>query len=122
MRPNNDSGSNYTGFSVRFQTSGSNFGPSGGGTFSSMTLLDPNDIGMDTTSDGNISIANIYRYNETNTYKLCNVFNHITNSSAVKGTTNLVVTWRNTSAITSLTFGTGAGTFTGGTVKIYGVN
>jgi hypothetical protein len=122
MRPNNDSGANYTGFSVRFQSSGSNFGPSGGSTFSSMTLLDPNDIGMDTTSDGNISIANIYRYNETSTYKLCNVFNHIKNSSGVVGTTNLVVTWRNTNAITSLTFGTGAGTFTGGSIKIYGVN
>lgn len=122
MRPNNDSGANYTIFSVRFQSSGSNFGPSGGSGGTSMTLLDPNDIGMDTTSDGNISIANIYRYNETDTYKLCNIFNHIKNSSGVVGTTNLVATWRNTAAITSLTFGTGAGTFTGGTIKIYGVN
>ena len=122
MRPNNESGSDYTTFSVRFQTSGSNFGPSGSGTATSIPLLDPNDIGMDTTADGNISVANIYRYNDTNTYKLCNVFNHITNSSAVKGTTNLVGTLRKEAAITTLTIGTGAGTFSSGTVRIYGVN
>ena len=122
MRPNNESGSDYTTFSVRFQTSGSNFGPSGSGTATSIPLLDPNDIGMDSTADGNISVANIYRYNDTNTYKLCNVFNHITNSSAVKGTTNLVGTLRKEAAITSLTIGTGAGTFSSGTVRIYGVN
>ena len=122
VRPNNDSGSNYTRFSVRFQSSGSNFGPSGDGADNKICLLDANDIGMPTSSKKNITILNIYRYNDTDSYKVTHAVNHHMNNSDVKGTYNQVVTWRSTSAITTLTFVSGSGTFSGGSIKIYGVN
>lgn len=122
LRPNNDSGTNYTLFSVRFQSSGTNFGPSGGAAGTSITQIDPNDIGTPTSSKKNVTITTIYRYNDTDTYKLAHVLNHHMDNSDVKGTTILNSTWRSTAAITSLTFFMASGTFSGGSVKIYGVN
>jgi len=121
MRLNSDSGTNYTEWSTRWQTSGTNFGPSGSNT-TRIGMIDPNDIGLPTSNKYNVSIAYIFGYNDTDKYKLSKVWNHHMNNSNVSGSTNLVSTWRNNAAVTTLNFYLGSGTFSGGTVKIYGVN
>ena len=121
VRPNNDTGSNYTVWSTRYQSSGSNFGPSGNGSADKIPLIDNNDIGVENNQNYNITVATIYRYNNTDSYKLTSVLAHYMNNAGVRGSTNLLGTWRSNSAITSLTFIPGAGTFAG-TIKIFGVN
>lgn len=121
VRPNNDTGSNYTVWSTRYQSSGSNFGPSGNGSADKIPLIDNNDIGVENNQNYNITLATIYRYNNTDSYKLTSVLAHYMNNAGVRGSTNLLGTWRSNSAITSLTFFPGTGTFAG-TIKIFGVN
>lgn len=122
VRFNSDSGANYTYFSTRFQSSGTNFGPSGGTNFTSGFLQDPNDIGMPSTSKKNFSVFNLYDYNNTSTWKVAHSFGHYSDNSNVRGTFNGINTWRDTSAITTITIVTASGTFSGGSVLIYGEN
>ena len=124
MRFNADTGSNYGNFSVRFSTTGSNFGPSGGFSGSAISIMDDNNAGISSTAANNISAVTVYNYANTvgtDAHKLVNTFNKHT-SSTIKGLFNAVGVWENTAAITTVNFfNSNSQNFSSGTAYIYGV-
>jgi hypothetical protein len=124
LRFNSDTGSNYGSFSVRYSSSGTNFGPGGGFGGSYLPAMDTNNAGMSSTSADNISAIRVYNYANTvaaGAHKLVNVFNKHT-SGSTKGLFNAVGAWENTAAITTITiFNTNSQNFSAGNAYIYGV-
>jgi hypothetical protein len=112
---NGDTGNNYTRRYVWFNagsvSSGNDTGqpnaalaqPGTGSAYNTMTKF----------------VMNIYRYTETE-YKMMDV--HSTGTPSAKQDGFPINDWNNTAAITSITFVVASGTFSGGTIYIYGVN
>jgi hypothetical protein len=111
---NGDTGNNYTRRYVWF--TGTCLSGNDTGQANAMIAATGTGSAFNTTTK---FAMNIYRYAETE-YKFMDVHSTANNSSKQDGWH--INNWDNTAAITSITFFVSSGSFSGGTIYIYGVN
>lgn len=114
-RVNGDTGSNYS-----YTTLTGNGGSASSARATNQGAMALNYFGSDSTTLGeNTRIINFLNYSNTTTYKTMLAKGGRGNTDGLASMCNL---WRNTAAITSVTFYTGSGTYSvGSTFTLYGI-
>jgi hypothetical protein len=110
LRFNGVTGSNYVSVTDNLGTK----------TFNSTSIASP---GNDNSVNNGLGVHDLLDYANTSTWKICNSVmftNNQTTTTSVDINRNFGV-FNSTSAISSITIFTGAGTFSGGTALLYGV-
>jgi len=124
LRFNGDTSTGYAQYSTRFSSSGTNYGPSGSITETSLDVMDGNNQGMSSAEENNIIVTRIFNYANTigtGGHKLTHsVSKH--NKSGIFGLAQVLSSWQNTNAIMTITFFNNNSTnFSSGNAYIYGV-
>jgi hypothetical protein len=119
IRFNGDTGNNYSKTDVMGSPSGATSGRLS--NYSSIFLTQQVGAGTTLSNPGD-TIAHIMNYSNTTTYKTALIRANAVKNDGAMATEVDVGLWRNTAAITSITFGTTSGyLITGTTATIYGI-
>jgi hypothetical protein len=117
LQVNSDStGTNYMQYVLR--AAGGSTAPYSDG--SSTQGIDPTGYGAKGSTDNYTWSCFLYDYAATDAWKAFDSVTNFTNTSSTSSTTRSFGGWRDVSAISSLAFKTTVGTWSGGTIYIYG--
>ena len=118
IRFNGDSGSNYTFSSIRMDNTTASY--EAGITTELSNAMFSNPTTNTATKLGSV-VVNIYRYTETSTI-VGDLQSISTKDDSAAMSSRMPFSYNATAGITSISFNTNAGTFSGGNVYIYGVS